>query len=213
MVIKFKKGPYMGLTEKVVEIADERGIPVYITETGKRLSNNDLNKVFILLDDATIDFTSLGDPSLVENSIDYLAADSKNKDLKSINEIQKQEQDKIEARDKSFISSPKPAVEVDESEKIINGWFNMAKKANKKIAITFTASIPTPEFIKLITGAINIKDEVLFQKILESIPKEDIDKAILKQLKIYYGFENRPAKKSRSKYKDDNPKPNNSDEN
>lgn len=171
MLIEYLKGPMVGQTEFIMDEMEERGIPVYITESGKHLSNSDLNKLFRIKSDPgidTVNLAELGDPSLIELEADYnmkpkMVAEQR---LPSINKKEKE-------------SKP----QVDDYFTMI---FKNAKTTKQKINVNMELDLPTKDFYNLINNSLNITDEEFFSRIYQNLDSALIREVLFDAIGTYY---------------------------
>lgn len=169
MTIEFLKGPMFGTTERVVEQIEEKGVPVYVTETGKELSSIELNKLFRIKSDesiANINFADLGDPSLADIESEHFA------------KTEKTVASKIKS---SEIETPKSQL-----NPLIEQLFKSAKRESKRIDINFNVIIPTIDFYNLVHSAIEISDDELIDRIISDIDMKEVRSKIRKEILSKY---------------------------
>lgn len=188
MTIEFLRGPMVGTTERVVEQIEEKGVPVYITETGKELSSIELNKLFRIKSDemiSNINFADLGDPSLAEIESDHFAS-TKTKEPK--------------VKEAPNLKEPKSKL-----NPLIEQLFKAAKKESKRVDINFNIVIPTVDFYNLVNSAIEISDDELVDRIMDDVDIKEVKQKIRNEIISKY------KKSTKSKKLDlelrDKPKP------
>ena len=170
MQIEYLKGPMVGQTEFIMDEMEERGIPVYITESGKHLSNSDLNNLFRIKSDPgidTVNLAELGDPSLIELEAEY------NMNPKMVAEQW----------------SPSNKKE-NESKPQVDDYFTMifknAKTTKQKINVNIELDLPTKDFYNLINNSLNITDEEFFSRIYQNIDSALIREVLFDAIGTYY---------------------------
>lgn len=177
MLIEYLNGPFKGQEEIVIEQSEEKGSPIYITESGKELSINDLNKVFRIKKDPSlqpVNLKELGDSSLVEIESDFQHA-------RNTKEV------KTEEVSKEVVFAAKAPIAKEQPKlSLLHQLFPTAKKTNHKINLELDTVIPTVEFYNLINSAIEVSDEEFIDLVLNEIDKDALMNIIKIKITEYY---------------------------
>lgn len=186
MIIEYLKGPTRGMIEHIVDQLEENGVPIYITESGKYLSNNDLNSLFRFRQSGASnnDLRELSalDPSLAEQ-------------LQTGSNII--EEEKILLKEQEQKNQGK-YVEINTGSNVQPTEMNMldmflktAKKEDISKNINVSLRVPSWQFYDLISSAVDVTEEEFLDKVMKSLDTEDIFAAIRKELSQYYNFKDK----------------------
>lgn len=185
MIVQYLKGPMIGQEERIVEETEDKGSPVYITESGKQLNNTQLNKLFRIKSggpDTSINYAELGDPSLAELESDFNTETSK-KSGGILAEKLSQKEREIKGVKQPKFDEPTPK----KSENVfLNQLFGNAKKEDKKINVSLSITAPTKDFYNLVMNAIEFSDEEFVEKVFSELDFTEINKSIKEEIKNLY---------------------------
>jgi hypothetical protein len=189
MIIEYLRGPNQGKTENIVGETEEKGTPIYITESGKELSSLELNKTFRIkpTKNDDINFAELGDPSLIEMEKDYITDRLKNVNARS--DKPKQTEQPTQTYQQSHQETQKVSntvIDTKPQNPFLDQLFGNAKKNNSTITVTFDINAPTKDFYSLIMNAINFSDDEFVDKVFSEIDMNIVNSSIKDVIKKMY---------------------------